>query len=92
MIIFLSLNSSYKGLNLSNDSGYLSIINCNLLFIQCEKCKKEHEGCCSSKCISIKNLPKEKQEEIRKGQQNRKRFHSHSKVDLSKILNKENND
>ena len=67
-------------------------VNCNLLFIQCEKCKKEHEGCCSSKCISIKNLPKEKQEEIRKGQQNRKRFHSHSKVDLSKALNKENND
>ena len=67
-------------------------VNCNLLFIQCEKCKKEHEGCCSPKCISIKNLPQEKQDKIRKGQQNRKRFHSHSKVDLSKALNKENND
>ena len=67
-------------------------VNCNLLFIQCEKCKKEHEGCCSPKCISIKNLPQEKRDKIRKGQQNRKRFHSHSKVDLSTALNKENND
>ena len=67
-------------------------VNCNLLFIQCEKCKKEHEGCCSPKCILLKNLPQEEQEEIRKGQQNRKRFHSHSKVDLRKAFNKENND
>lgn len=67
-------------------------VNCNLLFIQCEKCKKEHEGCCSPKCISLKKLPQEEQEEIRKGQQNKKRFHSHSKVDLRKAFNKENND
>jgi len=63
-------------------------VNCNLLFIQCKKCKKEHEGCCSPECISIKNLSKEKQEEIRKGKQNRKRFHSHSRIDLSKGFKK----
>ena len=67
-------------------------VNCNLLFIQCKKCKKDHQGCCSPKCISIKNLPQEKQEEIRKRKQNRKRFHSHNKVDLSKAFKKENND
>jgi len=66
-------------------------VNCNLLFIQCEKCKKDYEGCCSPKCISIRNLPQEKQTEIRKRKQNRKRFHSHSKIDLSKAFNKENN-
>ena len=67
-------------------------VNCNLLFIQCEECKKEHEGCCSPDCISLKKLPQEEQEEIRKGQQNRKRFHSHSKLDLSKAFNKKTND
>ena len=67
-------------------------VNCNLLFIQCKTCKKDHEGCCSPDCIKAKNLPPEKQEKIRKPQQNKKRFHSHSKVDLSKAFNKENND
>ena len=67
-------------------------VNCNLLFIQCKTCKKDHEGCCSPDCIKVKNLPPEKQEKIRKPQQNKKRFHSHSKVDLSKAFNKENND
>jgi UPF0176 protein len=67
-------------------------VNCNLLFIQCENCKKENKGCCSPECIKVANLPIEQQEEIRKGQQNKKRFHSHSKIDLSKEFNKENND
>ncbi len=32
-------------------------VNCNLLFIQCKTCKKDHEGCCSPDCIKVKNLP-----------------------------------
>jgi UPF0176 protein len=40
---------------------------CHLLFIQCEKCAKEFNGCCSNECSEIISLPVEKQKEIRKG-------------------------
>lgn len=30
---------------------------CHLLFIQCEDCAKEHEGCCSKECRDVLNLP-----------------------------------
>lgn len=40
---------------------------CHLLFIQCEECAKEFNGCCSSECKDIIALPAEKQKEIRKG-------------------------
>ena len=43
-------------------------VNCNLLFIQCQTCKEEYQGCCSPKCIKTKNLPEAKQMEIRKGE------------------------
>jgi len=40
---------------------------CHLLFIQCEKCREEFNGCCSEECKQIIALPIEKQKEIRKG-------------------------
>ena len=40
--------------------------DCNLLFIQCENCKKENQGCCSKNCIEVIQLPPEKQKVIRK--------------------------
>lgn len=40
---------------------------CHLLFIQCEECAKKYNGCCSSECKDIIDLPEEKQKEIRKG-------------------------
>lgn len=40
---------------------------CHLLFIQCEDCAKEYEGCCSKECHDIIQLPIEQQKEIRKG-------------------------
>lgn len=43
---------------------------CHLLFIQCEKCAKEMEGCCSQACVDIIHLPYEKQKELRKGKGN----------------------
>lgn len=43
---------------------------CHLLFIQCEKCKKEMKGCCSTACKEINSLPYEEQKELRKGQGN----------------------
>ncbi len=63
-------------------------VNCNLLFIQCEKCSKAHKGCCSPECISISQMPEQEQAELRAGVENLKRYHSHSKVDLSKTFKK----
>lgn len=40
---------------------------CHLLFIQCEKCSTEFQGCCCEECKEIINLPEEKQTELRKG-------------------------
>ena len=43
---------------------------CHLLFIQCEKCKKKMENCCSTNCMEINRLPFEEQKALRKGQGN----------------------
>ncbi|MFZ4058614.1 MAG: rhodanese-related sulfurtransferase [Ferruginibacter sp.] len=40
---------------------------CHLLFIQCEKCATEFDGCCSKACKETYNLPEEVQKELRKG-------------------------
>jgi len=42
---------------------------CHLLFIQCEDCAKKMDGCCSSDCKSIYNLPMARQKELRKGKE-----------------------
>lgn len=41
--------------------------SCHLLFIQCEDCKKEFEGCCSSECRDFIHLPAEEQKQLRSG-------------------------
>ena len=66
-------------------------LNCNLLFIQCESCQEKNFKCCSPECIEVYNLPEKKQKNIRKGVVNKKRFHSHKKVDLSKSFNNKDN-
>ena len=43
---------------------------CHLLFIQCEKCKKELDNCCSKECQTIFKLPEEEQKVLRKGVDN----------------------
>ena len=43
---------------------------CHILFIQCEICDTELNGCCSVKCKEIASLPLEKQKLIRKNQDN----------------------
>ena len=40
---------------------------CHLLFIQCDDCAKQFDGCCTVECQTIYNLPIEEQKEIRKG-------------------------
>lgn len=63
-------------------------VNCNLLFIQCKSCQFQHEGCCSADCVEVYHLPVEEQKKMRQGIENKKRFHSHQKVDLSKAFKK----
>ena len=65
-------------------------LNCNLLFIQCEECQQNNEMCCSPECIEMKRLPEAQQKEIRKGLENKKRFHSHQRIDLSNAFKKSN--
>lgn len=40
---------------------------CHLLFIQCEECAVKYDGCCSTECQTIHNMPIEEQKELRKG-------------------------
>ncbi len=40
---------------------------CHLLFIQCGECKQKYDGCCTPDCQKIANLPRSKQESLRKG-------------------------
>lgn len=41
---------------------------CHLLFIQCDECAREYNGCCSEECLEINRLPLEEQKAIRKQQ------------------------
>lgn len=40
---------------------------CHLLFIQCDECKREYEGCCSKECQEVIHLPIEEQRKLRAG-------------------------
>ncbi len=40
---------------------------CHLLFIQCEDCATQFQGCCTPACQEVINLPEDKQKELRKG-------------------------
>jgi predicted sulfurtransferase len=40
---------------------------CHLLFIQCDDCAKQYDGCCTAECHTVYNLPLEAQIELRKG-------------------------
>ena len=43
---------------------------CHLLFIQCEKCAKEYNNCCSEECYNVNSLSIENQKKLRKGKKN----------------------
>jgi UPF0176 protein len=40
---------------------------CHLLFIQCEACAAQYDGCCSEACQQVLQLPEEEQKALRKG-------------------------
>ncbi len=66
-------------------------VNCNLLFIQCDACQKKNQRCCTPVCLEMAKLPNEEQKMLRQGRQNKKRFHSHQKVDLRNAFNDTDN-
>ena len=43
---------------------------CHLLFIQCKKCAKEYNNCCSEECYNVNSLSIEDQKKLRKGKKN----------------------
>ncbi|HUH35240.1 MAG TPA: rhodanese-related sulfurtransferase [Moheibacter sp.] len=40
---------------------------CHILFIQCESCAEQLDGCCSAECMEVHHLPEEVQRELRRG-------------------------
>lgn len=42
---------------------------CHLLFIQCDSCKSEMDGCCSDDCKEVNALPVDVQKELRRGKE-----------------------
>ncbi|MGI9541383.1 MAG: rhodanese-related sulfurtransferase [Flavobacteriaceae bacterium] len=52
-----------KHINCANEA-------CHLLFIQCEKCAKLYQNCCSKQCKEINDLPLQDQKKLRKGKGN----------------------
>ncbi len=59
---------------------------CHLLFIQCENCKEQFDGCCSAECKSIFNLPGEQQKEKRKGVKNGMMIFNKSRQRMQSLL------
>ncbi|MEM6699662.1 MAG: rhodanese-related sulfurtransferase [Bacteroidota bacterium] len=46
-------------INCANDA-------CHILFIQCEECAEQYDTCCSRKCADFRQLPEDRQLELRK--------------------------
>ncbi|RFM28947.1 oxygen-dependent tRNA uridine(34) hydroxylase TrhO [Deminuibacter soli] len=60
---------------------------CHLLFIQCENCASQYDGCCSQACKDTIDLPVERQKEIRKGVDNGRNIFNKSRERLRPRLN-----
>ncbi len=43
---------------------------CHLLFIQCDQCADAMQGCCSTACVDVIQLPEEEQKAMRRGIKN----------------------
>lgn len=62
---------------------------CHLLFIQCDACAAQYQGCCSTACQELINLPQEVQKELRKGLDKGNMVFNKSKQRLRPRLNEE---
>ena len=49
-------------------------VACNLLFIQCEKCREQFAGTCCAECREFVQLPEDQQKQLRKGKKCEKRY------------------
>ena len=58
---------------------------CHLLFIQCEECNKEMEGCCSKECRDFIHLPEEAQKQLRSGIDKGRNVFNKSRSRLKKL-------
>ena len=66
--------------------------DCHLLFIQCDACTKQYEGCCTPACQAIIHLPIEEQRKIRKGRKKEDSlsvYKSRLRPNLKEVLKKE---
>jgi UPF0176 protein len=64
---------------------------CHLLFIQCDECAKQFDGCCTVECQTVYNLPLEEQVELRKGIDKGMMVFNKSKKRLRPRLDETNN-
>jgi len=55
---------------------------CHLLFIQCEECATQYDGCCTIGCKETIHMPEERQKELRKGIDKGQNIFSKRKVRL----------
>jgi|TARA_B110000114_G_scaffold131031_1_gene137238 UPF0176 protein len=61
---------------------------CNLLFIQCPKCRDQYAGTCSVRCQTITSLPEEEQRELRRGKDRGVRIFSKGRFTKGKLYGK----
>ena len=61
--------------------------DCHLLFIQCETCAANYNGCCSDACSNVLALPIELQKELRKGKAKDKTLFNKSRRRLKPPIN-----
>jgi UPF0176 protein len=64
---------------------------CHLLFIQCEHCAQQMEGCCSQDCIDVIHLPKEEQKATRRGTNSGNKVFKKGKSDVLIFRNRDAN-
>jgi UPF0176 protein len=64
---------------------------CHLLFIQCDSCKSNMEGCCSTECVSIIHLPEDEQKAIRRGIKNGNKIFKKGKSEVLTFKNNSDN-
>lgn len=62
---------------------------CHLLFIQCDACKAQLDGCCSTACQQFIHLPEEEQKLQRKGIDKGRNIFNKSKQRIESLLNNE---
>ncbi len=60
---------------------------CHLLFIQCEECREQYNGCCSAACKDILELPEEQRKALRKGKRNGQKIFNKSRDRMLGLIN-----